>query len=128
VTRERRPSAQTVAVLRALAVEPDRWRYGYDLCTELDVLPGSMYPILIRLADRGLLETGWEAEHVPGRPPRHLYRLTGAGREFVAALAAPAPGPAPVRRVATGPAAGPARPTRGGKPTTRRTEPRLGGA
>ena len=73
-----------MAVLRALAAEPARWRYGYDLCTELDLLPGSMYPILIRLADRGLLETGWETEHVPGRPPRHLYRLTGAGREYVA--------------------------------------------
>jgi DNA-binding PadR family transcriptional regulator len=44
-----------------------------------------MYPILIRLADRGLLETRWEADHVPGRPARHMYRLTGTGREFAAA-------------------------------------------
>jgi PadR family transcriptional regulator PadR len=43
--------------------------------------------MLVRLADRGLLETSWE----PGqgsRPPRHLYRLTLAGREYVAALPA----------------------------------------
>jgi hypothetical protein len=32
-----------------------------------------MYPMLMRL-DRGLLETAWEADRQPGRPPRHLYR------------------------------------------------------
>src|SRR4051794_13017072 len=40
-----------------------------------------------RLADRGLLETSWEPG-VGSRPPRHLYRLSGDGREFVAALTA----------------------------------------
>jgi DNA-binding PadR family transcriptional regulator len=101
MTRIRRPSPQTVAVLRALAAEPDRWRYGYDLCTQLGVQPGSMYPILVRLADRGLLETTWEADHVLGRPARHLYRLTGAGREYAAAqppadpAATKAPAPRP---------------------------------
>jgi DNA-binding PadR family transcriptional regulator len=73
-----------VAVLQALAEDPDHWRYGYDLCTQLGLPAGSMYPILMRLADRGLLETTWDTEHVPGRPPRHLYRLTGAGREYIA--------------------------------------------
>lgn len=72
-------------VLQALAEDPDRWRYGYDLCTQLGLKAGSIYPILIRLADRGLLETSWEAERVPGRPPRHLYRLTAAGCEYTIA-------------------------------------------
>jgi PadR family transcriptional regulator PadR len=49
---------------------------------------GSMYPILIRLADRGLLETTWATETEPGRPPRHLYRLTGTGLALAAQLAA----------------------------------------
>ena len=35
----------------------------------------------------GLLETSWEPG-VGSRPPRHLYRLTGGGRDFVAALPA----------------------------------------
>lgn len=86
--RTRRPSPQTVAVLRALAKDPGRWRYGYDLCAELGMQAGSMYPILIRLADRGLLETMWETERVPGRPARHLYRLTGAGRAYAVSAAA----------------------------------------
>ena len=94
MTRARRPSAQTAAVLRALAADPGRWRYGYDLCTQLDITAGSMYPILVRLADRGLLETDWESHPASGRPARHLYRLTGAGREYassvVVAIAAPA--------------------------------------
>jgi PadR family transcriptional regulator, regulatory protein PadR len=85
--RNRPPSAQTIRVLRALAADPAQWRYGYDLATEVHLKSGSLYPILVRLADRGLLETSWEPG--PGsRPPRHLYRLTPAGREFVAALTA----------------------------------------
>ncbi|MBX6748566.1 MAG: helix-turn-helix transcriptional regulator [Micromonosporaceae bacterium] len=94
MTRNRRPSPQTVAVLLALAEEPGRWRYGYDLCTQLGIQPGSMYPILMRLSDRGLLEQDWENERVPGRPPRHLYRLTKAGLAYAATLE---PSTAPAR-------------------------------
>jgi DNA-binding PadR family transcriptional regulator len=50
-----------------------------------------MYPILMRLADRGLLETKWETEQVPGRPARHLYRLTGTGHAYAASVAADTP-------------------------------------
>jgi DNA-binding PadR family transcriptional regulator len=85
--RNRPPSPQTINVLRALAADPAQWRYGYDLATEVHLKSGSLYPILVRLADRDLLETSWE----PGRgsrPPRHMYRLTPAGREFLAALTA----------------------------------------
>ena len=85
MTYSRRPSPQTIAVLEALAAEPARWRYGYDLCMQLGVRAGTMYPILMRLADRGLLDTDWETDPVPGRPPRHLYRLTDAGAEYAAA-------------------------------------------
>ena len=53
-----------------------------------------MYPILMRLADRGLLETGWETDPPIGRPPRHLYRLTGPGLELAAGFAAEAAAPA----------------------------------
>jgi PadR family transcriptional regulator PadR len=85
--RNRPPSTQTIRVLRALAADPAQWRYGYDLTTEVHLKSGSLYPILVRLADRGLLETSWEPG-IGSRPPRHLYRLTSAGREFAAALTA----------------------------------------
>ncbi|WP_307794758.1 cellulase family glycosylhydrolase [Winogradskya humida] len=40
---------------------------------------GTLYPILMRLTDQRLLETGWEPSDEPGRPPRHIYRLTTEG-------------------------------------------------
>ncbi|HEY5199866.1 MAG TPA: PadR family transcriptional regulator [Acidothermaceae bacterium] len=83
--RNRPPSAQTINVLRALAADPAQWRYGYDLATEVHLKSGSLYPILVRLADRGMLETSWEAGQ-GSRPPRHLYRLSSAGRDYVTAL------------------------------------------
>lgn len=86
--RSRRPSPQTAALLASLGRDPAAWRYGYELCQELGIKPGSMYPILMRLADRGLLETGWETDAPPGRPPRHLYRLTRTGVEYAAEIAA----------------------------------------
>ena len=89
MTRTRRPSPQTVSVLRALFAEPAAWRYGYELGQQVGLKAGSLYPILIRLTERELLEARWE-EHSgesAGRPPRHLYRLTGAGRELASQLA-----------------------------------------
>jgi DNA-binding PadR family transcriptional regulator len=58
----------------------------------LDIRAGSMYPILMRLADRGLLETSWESDAPAGRPPRHLYRLTGPGLALATEFAAQADG------------------------------------
>jgi PadR family transcriptional regulator, regulatory protein PadR len=99
VTRSRRPSTQTIAVLSALAIEPTTWQYGYELCKQLDLQPGSLYPILVRLADRGLLEAAWETDPPAGRPPRHLYRLTGSGRALASELAeAPARPATSIRR------------------------------
>ena len=100
MTRNRAPSPQTLRVLGALAAAPSRWRYGYDLGTETGLKAGSLYPILVRLADRGLLEAIWEESAPPGRPARHLYRLTPEGRELAAGAApavAPLPGAAPRR-------------------------------
>lgn len=80
--RNRPPSEQTTTVLLALAEDPTSWRHGYELCQQTELKAGTMYPILMRLADRGLLETTWESEIPVGRPPRHLYRLTEAGLEL----------------------------------------------
>src|SRR3954469_25723108 len=86
----RRPSRQTVAVLAAMAADPAEWRYGYELGREVGLKAGSLYPILMRLGDRGLLESTWEAEPPAGRPPRHLYRLSAAGVAAAPGAAAPA--------------------------------------
>jgi PadR family transcriptional regulator PadR len=87
MTRSRRPSAQTLGVLRALLADPGTWRYGYELAAEVGLRSGSMYPILVRLSDRELLEARWEAAAGPGRPPRHLCRLTARGVDYATAHA-----------------------------------------
>jgi DNA-binding PadR family transcriptional regulator len=86
VPRVRRPSPQTVAVLDALAANTSDWSHGYDLCRALDLKAGTVYPILIRLAERGYVDATWEQDVPPGRPPRHLYRLSAAGAEHVREL------------------------------------------
>jgi PadR family transcriptional regulator PadR len=72
-------SAQTLSVLAALCAEPGEWRHGYGIAKLTGLKSGSLYPILIRLADRGLVEARWEDGQPAGRPRRHLYRLTPEG-------------------------------------------------
>ena len=84
-----------MAVLGALAAEPTAWRYGYELGLEVGLKAGSLYPILMRLTDRGLLEASWETDPPVGRPPRHLYRLTTRGLQLATE---PAPTPNPGQR------------------------------
>jgi PadR family transcriptional regulator PadR len=80
VTDRSRPfSPQTSRVLIALGEQPSEWRYGYELGLEVGLKSGSLYPILMRLSDKGLLESRWEQDPPAGRPPRHLYRLSATG-------------------------------------------------
>jgi len=84
-------SAQTLAVLADLCSTPSRWRHGYGIARDTGLKSGTLYPILIRLADRGLVEARWEDEQPTGRPRRHLYRLTPDGVAAAAAALAQAP-------------------------------------
>lgn len=72
-------SSQTVAVLQALNENGRTWRYGYDLSKVTGLKSGTLYPILTRLHDEGWLQNKWQQSEEPGRPPRHLYRLTATG-------------------------------------------------
>src|ERR1700742_663837 len=98
MARDRRPSRQTVDVLAALAADPPAWRYGYELGLPGGLRSGSLYPILMRLSDRGLLESRWEAAAPTPRPPRHEYRLTASGLAY-AGVHVPAAEPAPAARL-----------------------------
>jgi DNA-binding PadR family transcriptional regulator len=83
-----------LSVLAALCDEPSQWRHGYALAKQTGLKSGTLYPILIRLADRGLVEACWQDEPEPGRPRRHLYRVVPDQLAAVAAALAEAPGPA----------------------------------
>ena len=76
-----RLSPQTLSVLDAFLEAPKEWRYGYDISRDTGLKSGTLYPILMRMAERELLETSWETVE-EGKPPRHLYRLTPDGMQF----------------------------------------------
>src|SRR4051812_21645641 len=88
----RRPSPQTRRILAAFVADTAAWRHGYDLSVEVGVGAGTLYPILIRLHERGQLESRWESVTGQGRPPRHEYRLTATGVAFARAWTYDAPG------------------------------------
>lgn len=54
---------------------------------ETGLSSGTLYPLLMRMTDQGLVEAEWREPAQPGRPARHAYRLTAAG--FALALQMP---------------------------------------
>lgn len=71
-------SPQTLALLELLLASGKTWRHGYDLAREADLKSGTLYPLLMRLSDQGVLESRWEIDGETHRP-RHMYRLTARG-------------------------------------------------
>jgi PadR family transcriptional regulator PadR len=73
----------TAMVLQALDAG---YRYGFDIASVTEVRPGSVYQILHRLEEGGLVEGAWEAAelaHADGRPSRRYYRLTSRSKQAV---------------------------------------------
>jgi DNA-binding PadR family transcriptional regulator len=77
--QDRKASPQTLALIAALLEQPRQWRHGYELAQVTGLQSGTLYPILMRLSDRKLLDSKWQETPERGRPPRHMYRLTGTG-------------------------------------------------
>lgn len=91
----------TALVLEALATG---YHHGFDVMDATGLPSGTVYPVLRRLEQEGLVRSRWEkAEHAQreGRPPRRYYELLGAAESWLAAareryrvLAAAVPRPA----------------------------------
>jgi PadR family transcriptional regulator, regulatory protein PadR len=79
MTLARKCSRQTLALLAALMEQPRTWQHGYELSKATGLKSGTLYPILIRLSDLSFLDSRWKEAVRPGRPPRHVYRLTAIG-------------------------------------------------
>lgn len=79
MVRSRSLSPAARRVLAELVQAGAKGRHGYDLCREAQIKSGTLYPLLIRLEAQGYLVADWQASEIPGRPPRHVYRLTTAG-------------------------------------------------
>ncbi len=95
-------SPQTRALLGAMAEQPRSWQHGYDLSKRTALKSGTLYPLLIRLSEQGLLESRWEEPERPGLPPRHAYRLTSGGLAFARLVTARATPSLLRRRLAAG--------------------------
>ena len=85
--RDRQPSKQMRLLLAGLCAHPQEWRHGYDLMKETGLLSGTLYPLLMRMADNGLVDAEWREPAQPGRPARHAYRLTAKGLALALTLA-----------------------------------------
>lgn len=96
VDRELKRGTLEMILLKLLA---EGEMYGYQLVSTLEersqgafqIKEGTLYPVLYRLEDAGLIEARWETpEHdTPRRgTPRKYYRLTNAGSERLHALIA----------------------------------------
>lgn len=81
--RQIKKGVMEMLVLELLAKEPG---YGYELLTRLGQAPGgtlqvkegTLYPILYRLEEEGMLKSDWQAG--PSRAvPKKVYTITPAG-------------------------------------------------
>ena len=76
-----RLTVQVLLVLQSLLGEPGRELYGLELTEETGLLPGTAYPILLRLENQGWVTSRWEDvdPRARKRPARRYYRLTASG-------------------------------------------------
>jgi PadR family transcriptional regulator PadR len=84
LTQELRRGVLVLAALSQL-LEP---KYGYALIDDLsrhglEIEQGTLYPLLRRLEDQGLLQSEWNVE---GSRPRRYYVISSAGRELLRLL------------------------------------------
>jgi DNA-binding MarR family transcriptional regulator len=75
----------TISVLETLLSATDAApAWGLSICRDADLGPGTVYPILDRLTERGWVTSRNETAPHPGRPARRYYELTGEGRLLAA--------------------------------------------
>jgi PadR family transcriptional regulator, regulatory protein PadR len=82
MTKRRALSKHARALLAALLEAQGQWKHGYELAILTGLKSGTLYPLLIRLDTQGYLEAEWQPPTASGRPPRHAYRLTAAGKRL----------------------------------------------
>lgn len=73
----------TALVLQAL---DSGHRHGFDIIDATNLRSGTVYPLLRRLEEAGLITSKWEHVSIArssNRPPRKYYELTKAAEESV---------------------------------------------
>jgi DNA-binding PadR family transcriptional regulator len=87
MARKPNSSPQTRTLIAVMLRKPRSWHYGYELSRDTGLSSGTLYPLLMRLSDQGLLESHWQEPDRPGKPPRHVYQLTSEGLAFARTIA-----------------------------------------
>ena len=74
-------SLTELKVLRAFLDDSAGEHYGLELIERSGVKGGALYPLLVKLEERGWVSSRWEDidESVEGRRKRRYYRLTADG-------------------------------------------------
>ena len=77
-------SYNATLVLQAIALGH---RYGFEMMKRTDLPSGTVYPLLRRLEEQGLVDSAWEEADPSeeGRPRRRYYRATPDGERALAA-------------------------------------------
>jgi PadR family transcriptional regulator PadR len=90
-------TASLERVLRVFLTDTSAQHYGYDLMKAARLPSGTLYPMLARLQEQGLVTSQWEPQpdDAGGRPPRKYYQLTGEGVRVARLELAQAAGAAP---------------------------------
>ena len=79
-----RRETMTFATLNVLQAVAKGYRYGFDIMDATGLASGTVYPILGRLDENGLVRSRWEDQriaHGHKRPPRRYYEVTAPGKK-----------------------------------------------
>lgn len=71
-----------VRVLMEMLRDPVDKHYGNALRKALDIPSGSLYPLLIRLEEKGYLASAFEENSKLKRGERHYYWFTPLGKDY----------------------------------------------
>jgi len=79
-------SRVSTLVLKAFVDRPGKSLYGYEIMQIAGISSGTMYPLLLKLEEQGLVASNWENADPTseGRPRRRLYRITAEGQRTIA--------------------------------------------
>jgi PadR family transcriptional regulator PadR len=71
-------------ILRVMLENPTAEHYGLEVGKAAGLRGGSLYPVLMKLENAGLVVSAWEEADPSeaGRPRRRMYRLTSEGVEY----------------------------------------------
>lgn len=86
IIKQFRKGILEIVILKLLS---NKEMYGYELVAELNrqgnsfnIKEGTLYPILYRLEDDGLMETRWEQAASRGQPKKY-YSVTPKGKQVM---------------------------------------------